>query len=95
MATTHSKLLKKLLLVSLGMFGFAFALVPLYDVFCEVTGLNGKPSLDQASVSTEVDKSRVVDVGFITHIQGLAPFEVSANTQRVSVQPGAMHKVIF
>ena len=24
------------------MFGFGFALVPLYDVFCDITGLNGK-----------------------------------------------------
>jgi cytochrome c oxidase assembly protein subunit 11 len=35
-------LLVKLALVVVGMFGFGFALVPLYDVFCEWTGLNGK-----------------------------------------------------
>ena len=31
-----------LLLLAAGMFGFAFALVPLYEVFCELTGVNGK-----------------------------------------------------
>ena len=31
-----------LLVLAVGMFGFAFALVPLYNLFCEVTGLNGK-----------------------------------------------------
>ena len=82
----NSRLIKKLLLAVVFMFGFGFALVPLYDVFCEITGLNGKPSLEQAVVSTDVDKNRRVDVGFITHIQGLAPFEVSANTKKVSVQ---------
>jgi cytochrome c oxidase assembly protein subunit 11 len=29
-------------LIPLAMFGFGFALIPLYDIFCEVTGLNGK-----------------------------------------------------
>ena len=29
-------------LLAVGMLGFAYALVPLYEVFCEVTGLNGK-----------------------------------------------------
>ena len=24
------------------MFGFGYAMVPLYDVFCKITGLNGK-----------------------------------------------------
>ncbi|MFT6153411.1 MAG: cytochrome c oxidase assembly protein subunit 11 [Bermanella sp.] len=32
----------KLSLIPLAMFGFGFALIPLYDIFCEVTGLNGK-----------------------------------------------------
>ena len=33
---------RKLLMVAVGMFAFGFALVPLYDVICDVTGLNGK-----------------------------------------------------
>ena len=37
-----------LLALAAGMFGFAFALVPLYDAFCEWTGLNGRTS-DRAS----------------------------------------------
>ena len=45
---THAPLLKRLILICIGMFAFAFALVPLYDVFCDITGLNGKPSLEQA-----------------------------------------------
>ena len=36
------KTVKNLLGITLGMFAFAFVLVPLYDVFCEITGLNGK-----------------------------------------------------
>ncbi|MBE0364829.1 cytochrome c oxidase assembly protein subunit 11 [Pseudoalteromonas ulvae UL12] len=95
MASLHQKLLTKLLVTCAGMFAFAFALVPLYDVFCDITGLNGKPSLEEAEQSTTVDSERLVDVGFITHIQGAAPFKVSAEAQRVTVQPGAMHKIVF
>ena len=40
----HSRLVRKLLLLVAGAFAFAFALVPLYNVLCEVTGFNGKTS---------------------------------------------------
>ena len=40
--TANSRLVKRLGFAAVLMFGFGFALVPLYDVFCEVTGLNGK-----------------------------------------------------
>ncbi len=50
-----------------GMFAFAFALVPLYDVFCRITGLNGKvDTTAQAIVHEEVDTSRFITVQFIT-----------------------------
>ncbi len=41
----------KLSLIPLLMFGFGFALIPLYDVFCQVTGINGKyySIMDKAS----------------------------------------------
>ena len=51
---THAPLLKRLIIISIGMFAFAFALVPLYDVFCDLTGLNGKPSLEQAQQGKRV-----------------------------------------
>lgn len=46
-----SKLALKLTVVACAMFGFSFLLVPLYDVLCEVTGLNGKTGvIDEASL---------------------------------------------
>lgn len=47
----HKPLLFKLVLAVGIMFVFAFALVPLYDVFCDITGLNGKPSLQPAIIT--------------------------------------------
>lgn len=91
----HAPLLKRLVLICLGMFAFAFALVPLYDVFCDITGLNGKPSLEQAKQSTQVVESRQVDVSFTTHAQSGAPFEVQSEEYSVVVKPGAMREVLF
>ena len=43
-------IIKKLVLTVAGMFAFAFAMVPLYNVLCEVTGLNGKTKIGRAHV---------------------------------------------
>ena len=56
----------RLSLVVLAMFGFGFALVPLYDVLCQITGLNGKTGrVEAASLDGRVDTSRSVTVEFI------------------------------
>ncbi|MFM7119847.1 MAG: hypothetical protein ACKOZX_06280, partial [Gammaproteobacteria bacterium] len=39
---SHAKTVLKLSLIVVGMFGFGWALVPLYDLLCEVTGLGGR-----------------------------------------------------
>ena len=91
----HAPLLKKLLITCLLMFAFAFAMVPLYDVFCDVTGLNGKPSLEKASASESINTQRQVDVSFTTHAQSGAPFKVQSEQYSVAVQPGAMREVKF
>jgi cytochrome c oxidase assembly protein subunit 11 len=91
----NTKLFKRLIFVSIGMFAFAFALVPLYDVFCDITGLNGKPSSEQAKLSDAVDLNRQVDVGFLTHVQNDAPFKVTVDQGLLTVKPGEMNEVIF
>lgn len=91
----HSKLLKRLVLVAFGMFGFAFAMVPLYDVFCEVTGLNGKPSLERAELAQKSGSTRQVEIGFMTSAPANSPFEVLATEKRITVTLGEMNKVSF
>ncbi len=51
--TANSRVVKRLAFAAVLMFGFGFALVPLYDVFCEVTGLNGKDRPDGERRGTE------------------------------------------
>lgn len=92
----NGKLVIKLVAIVFCMFGFAFALVPLYEVFCEITGINGKTS-DTAAVyeSVEVDRSRVITVEFITRTNTGMPWEFKAQTRKVQVFPGEMNQVDF
>ena len=56
----------RLLLLTFGMFGFGFALVPLYDIFCDITGLNGKVSGPTFVSYDEELQTRSMKVTFVT-----------------------------
>ena len=64
---SRHRVVKKLVVVAVLMFGFGFALVPLYDVFCRVTGLNGKTGViaGQDVAASIADSSREITVEFI------------------------------
>src|SRR5690554_7548099 len=65
----NARTVRRLLIVVVGMFGFGFALVPLYEVFCDITGFNGRTKNEQAAVNQRsIDKSRTINVQFITRI---------------------------
>ncbi|MCW8108991.1 cytochrome c oxidase assembly protein [Alteromonas ponticola] len=95
-AKDNQKMVIKLLVIVVGMFGFGFALVPLYDVFCDITGINGKTA-NSAAVYTaiEVDESRTISVEFITRTNTGMPWEFRAETKRIKVHPGELHTVNF
>jgi cytochrome c oxidase assembly protein subunit 11 len=93
---SNSKVLKKLMLVVVGMFGFGFALVPLYDVFCDITGLNGKTNTTSAEYTADgVDTSRTIKVQFITRMAKGIPWEFEPVINEISVHPGEMKFVNF
>jgi len=93
---SNKKVITKLLVTVVLMFGFGFALVPLYDVFCSVTGLNGKTG-DQVSSfdATRVDTSREIKVEFLTSLNESMPWEFKALQDSVKVHPGQPTKVDF
>ena len=69
----------KLLGVTALMFGFGYALIPLYDVFCDITGLNGKTGRVTAAAADEtvIDESRFVTVEFVTSTGGSLSWKIS------------------
>ena len=86
-------------LLVVGMFGFAFALVPLYQVFCDITGLNGRTSnlVEEASQidEVEVDLSRQVRVQFdaTNHID--MPWAFRPNVPQMEIHPGEIHTTTY
>ena len=95
-ASNNSKVLKKLVLVVFAMFGFGFALVPLYDVFCDITGLNGKTNEVSVAYTDEgIDTSRIIKVQFITRTAQGIPWAFEPVINEISVHPGEMKFVNF
>lgn len=93
---SHSKVIKKLVLVVFAMFGFGFALVPLYDVFCDITGLNGKTNTTAAVYNDDgIDTSRTVTVQFITRNAKAVPWQFEPVINEIEVHPGEMKFVNF
>lgn len=94
--TENSKVVRKLLFVVVGMFSFGFALVPLYDVFCDITGLNGKTG-DRyvAEAPAEVDYSRTIKVEFLANLNDGMPWEFKPATYSIMVHPGETARVEY
>jgi cytochrome c oxidase assembly protein subunit 11 len=95
--SSHSATVVKLIGVVVGMFGFGFALVPLYDLLCDITGLNGKTggqySYDEATLLP--DKTRLIKVNFITNTNAGMSWEFAPVTGGVRVHPGEPKLVNF
>ena len=85
-----------LALLGCGMFAFSFAMVPLYDVLCDITGLNGKTGgrVEIAEV-LEPDLDRTVTVEFIASVNQSMPWEFAPVVSRMEVHPGKMYRTSF
>lgn len=79
-----------MVMVVIAMFGFGYALVPLYDVFCDITGLGGRTGRveAQAAERLDVDRSRVITVQFIASVNGSLPWEFGPRVKSMQVHPG-------
>lgn len=87
----------KLLLVTVAMFGFGYAMVPFYRVFCELTGINGKTGTLTAEQAGNLvtDSSRTVTVEFDTNVNSDLPWDFKAETFKAHVYPGNVNDAIF
>ncbi len=92
----NTRLVRKLLLIAVAMFGFGYALVPIYDVLCDITGLNGKvESQAVKEIIYPIDKNREITVEFITSLNEAAPMLFRAETKKLKVHPGEYYTVNF
>ncbi|SUI90926.1 cytochrome c oxidase assembly protein [Shewanella morhuae] len=93
---SNHKLISMLVMGCIGMFGFGFALVPLYDVLCDKLGINGKTANTASSYQAiTVDTSRIVTVEFISQVQTGMPWKFEPQTKRLEVHPGELIHTVF
>ena len=89
-------LVTQLLVVVAGAFAFGvFALPPLYDVFCEITGFGGRTNSEAIATSEVADLTREIRVEFITTVNEYAQFDFAADTDSMTVNPGKMYFATF
>ena len=94
------KMLGKLVVITLGMFAFAYAMVPLYQAICEMTGINILALGEQVimgkkapPVNSQVDTSRSITVEFDANSRG--PWEFRPAQRSMVVHPGEMTTVVY
>jgi cytochrome c oxidase assembly protein subunit 11 len=96
--TANTRLIAKLSSLVVGMFAFGFALVPLYDVFCDLTGLNGKtgPIVEAAAIAgQQVDRSRTVTVEFVATLNQSMDWEFRPTEGELQIHPGKLYTTNF
>jgi cytochrome c oxidase assembly protein subunit 11 len=95
------KMVSKLGVIVLAMFGFGYALVPIYKAICEMTGINvlalGDKQIPGATpklpANTQVDISRTITVEFDANSRGPWLFKPAQNT--LKVHPGELTTVMY
>jgi cytochrome c oxidase assembly protein subunit 11 len=85
----------KVAAIGAAMFAFGFALVPLYDVFCEITGFGGKTASAAVAIVEEPDPNRTVRVEFVSSIARGTPFTLEPDVSHMDVHPGQMYETHF
>ena len=93
----HRSIITQLLVVTVAMFGFGFLLVPLYDVFCEITGFGGKTAGQvQASTAAMVpDLERTVTVQFVASVANAGEWEFAPVQPSIEVHPGKAYTISY
>lgn len=89
-------MLSKLLVIAVVMFGFGYALVPIYKQICELTGVNiltpKDISINEIS-NSQIDRTREVTVEFDANTQG--PWRFRPTVSSLKVHPGEMAQIMY
>ena len=92
----NARMLAKLLLIAVLMFGFGYALVPIYKKICELTGINLLTPRDatvERISNSQIDVTRTITVEFDANVQG--PWRFRPTTSSVQLHPGELSQVVY
>ena len=95
---TNRRSAVRLLIAAVAMFGFGYALVPLYDIFCDLTGLGGRTNMQaiaQSDVSKDIDQTRTITVEFVASIDRGAPWAFEPSVRKMQVHPGEFYNTSY
>ncbi|STX50033.1 cytochrome c oxidase assembly protein [Legionella busanensis] len=98
MVKRHTRLTIILSFITLGMFAFGFALVPIYNRLCQTLGINGKVNSQvEAYEATDktIDKNREITVEFVATNNSSVPWAFYPKTKKIKVHPGEIAKLAF
>ena len=95
-SSINRQLTLKLLGFALGSFAFGFALVPLYDVLCDITGFGNQRALTEARLAVEQpDDSRTITIDFLTELPTVGNWEFRPTVASMQVHPGRLYQTEF
>jgi len=93
---SNRNLTLKLLAIALGSFGFGFALVPLYNVICGVTGVGDQSTLLRRVKAIEhPDPNRTITIEFLGNVASAGGWEFGPVARTVDVHPGKLYSAEF
>jgi cytochrome c oxidase assembly protein subunit 11 len=92
----NASLAVRLVAFSVAMFAFGFfALPPLYDVFCDITGFGGRTNTTAQLATEAPDLSREIRIEFVTTVNNYAPWQFEPAVDSMTVNPGKMYYANF
>ena len=92
----NRRTVRRLVLVVIAMFGFGYALVPLYDLFCEVTGLGGRTGVLQAgSLPFQGDENRLVTLQLHGTVNSALLWDFHPVVREMKVHPGRLYEARY
>jgi cytochrome c oxidase assembly protein subunit 11 len=77
------------------MFGFGFAMVPLYDAFCQLTGFGGRSLNNASTTPSRVDMDREITVEFVASVGKHAYMEFRPKVAKMKIHPGEYVQTSF
>ena len=89
-----NRTVRRLLLTAVGMFAFGYALVPLYQVYCDLTGRGSARAAEAGAGLGEVDAGRLVTVVLDTNTRDI-PWTFKAERHKTRVRPGELSEAMF
>ncbi|MEM9384240.1 MAG: cytochrome c oxidase assembly protein [Pseudomonadota bacterium] len=94
-ASSARVLTAKLALMVVSMFAFGYLLVPIYSVFCDITGLGGKTGDRAEQVVEAPDLNRVITLEFVASVNQSAPWRFKPVKAKIQVHPGKLYTADF